>query len=90
MLSNQDVITTAACLDSGKTRIDAALGEILVLVEKIQWTLKHGEEVLRPEKRPVSWPLMCYKKAEVRYEPLGIVCACVSWKYVYSLCCAVR
>jgi len=82
VLANQDTIITAACLDSGKTRIDAALGEILVVVEKIKWVLNNGEQALRPEQRSVSWPLMFYKKAEVRYEPLGVVCACVSWKLV--------
>ncbi|KAG0124334.1 Aldehyde/histidinol dehydrogenase [Tuber indicum] len=83
ILANQDTIITAACLDSGKTRIDAALGEILVVVEKIKWVLNNGEQALRPEGRGVSWPLMCYKKAEVRYEPLGVVCACVSWNYPF-------
>lgn len=80
ILDNQDVIARAACLDSGKTKIDAALGEILVTVEKIAYVCKRGEKALRPESRPISFPLMVYKKAEVRYEPLGVVCACVSWK----------
>lgn len=60
--------------------VDAALGEILVTVEKIRWTVGYGEAALKPESREVSWPLMCYKKAEVRYEPLGVIAACVSWK----------
>ncbi|KAL7266837.1 Meiotic Sister-Chromatid recombination aldehyde dehydrogenase [Rhizina undulata] len=83
IIENQDTIATAACLDSGKTKIDAALGEILVTVEKIKWMLREGEKALKPEKRNVSWPLMLYKKAEVRYEPLGVVCACVSWNYPF-------
>ena len=59
--------------------LDASLGEILVTVERIKWTLKHGEKALRTEKRPVTF-LMTYKSAEVRYEPIGVVAACVSWK----------
>ncbi|RPB10085.1 ALDH-like protein [Morchella conica CCBAS932] len=90
ILSNRDIIIKAACLDSGKTRIDASLGEILVLVEKIKWILGYGESALKPERRSVSWPLMCYKKAEVRYEPLGVVCACVSWNYPFhNLLCPI-
>lgn len=69
----------AACLDSGKPRVDAALGEVLVTVEKLQWTIKHGEKALRPERRPGNL-LMCYKHNEVRWEPLGVVAALVSWK----------
>ena len=70
-----------ACLDSGKTLVDASLGEILVTAEKLDWTLRHGERALAPEPRPTSW-LMLYKANEVRWEPLGVVAALVSWKYV--------
>lgn len=82
ILKNQDLIARAACLDSGKTKVDASLGEILVTVEKINWLLKSGEPALRPETRGVPF-LMMYKKAEVRYEPLGVVAACVSWNYPF-------
>lgn len=69
----------AACLDSGKTRVDAIFGEILVTTEKLKWTIQHGENALKAERRPTNF-LMFYKKNEVRYEPLGVVSACVSWK----------
>ena len=64
--------------------IDASLGEILVTVEKLKWTIMHGESSLRPEKRPTNF-LMMYKYNEVRWEPLGVIAACVSWKYVWHL-----
>ena len=79
ILKNQETIATAACLDSGKTKVDASLGEILVTVEKLKWTILHGEKALRPERRPTSF-LMSYKQNEVRWEPLGVLAACVSWK----------
>ena len=81
VLENQETIARAACLDSGKTRIDASFGEILVTAEKLKWTIDHGEEALKPERRPTNF-LMMYKVNEVRWEPLGVVAACVSWKYV--------
>ncbi len=61
--------------------IDAILGEILVTVEKLKWTIDHGEKALKPERRPRNF-LMMYKHNEVRWEPLGVLAACVSWKYV--------
>ena len=64
--------------------VDASLGEILVTVEKLKWTIQHGETALKPERRPTSF-LMMYKVNEVRWEPLGVVAACVSWKYVFVL-----
>jgi acyl-CoA reductase-like NAD-dependent aldehyde dehydrogenase len=61
--------------------IDASLGEILVTCEKLRWLIANGEQVLKPEKRPVTGVLMMHKRAEIRYEPLGVVAALVSWNY---------
>ena len=82
ILDNQESIARAACLDSGKTRVDASFGEILVTVEKLKWTIDHGEKALRAEKRPTNL-LMMYKHNEVRWEPLGVVAAIVSWNYPF-------
>jgi acyl-CoA reductase-like NAD-dependent aldehyde dehydrogenase len=82
ILQNQESIARAACLDSGKTRVDASFGEILVTVEKLKWSIKHGSRALKPEKRPTNL-LMMYKSNEVKWEPLGIVAACVSWNYPF-------
>ncbi|TAQ88961.1 hypothetical protein B7494_g2722 [Chlorociboria aeruginascens] len=80
ILENQEEICRVACLDSGKTMIDASLGEILVTLARLSWTIKHGEKVLSPERRTTNF-LMAYKKNSVRYEPLGVVAALVSWNY---------
>ncbi|KAJ5325229.1 hypothetical protein MYU51_020931 [Penicillium brevicompactum] len=80
VLDHQDDLVTACCLDSGKTKVDASFGEILVTVEKLKWTIDHGEKALLPERRPTNF-LMMYKKNMVTYEPLGVVGACVSWNY---------
>ncbi|KIW24651.1 uncharacterized protein PV07_10355 [Cladophialophora immunda] len=82
VLDHQEQIVAACCLDSGKTKIDACFGEILVTVEKLQWTIKHGEGALRVSRRPTNL-LMCYKSNTVCYEPLGVVAACVSWNYPF-------
>ena len=82
VLDNQEEICRVACLDSGKTMVDAQLGEILVTTEKLQWTIKHGEKALRPDRRPTNL-LMMYKRNTVHYEPLGVVAALVSWNYPF-------
>ncbi|KAF7553021.1 hypothetical protein G7046_g7221 [Stylonectria norvegica] len=82
VLDNAERICKVACLDSGKTLVDAQLGEILVTAEKIQWTLAHGEKALRPSRRPTNL-LMMYKRNTVHYEPLGVVAALVSWNYPF-------
>jgi acyl-CoA reductase-like NAD-dependent aldehyde dehydrogenase len=82
VLENAEQICRVACLDSGKTMVDAQLGEILVTVEKIQWTLTHGEKALAPSRRPTNF-LMMYKKNKVVYEPMGVIAALVSWNYPF-------
>ncbi|KAF1916843.1 Aldehyde/histidinol dehydrogenase [Ampelomyces quisqualis] len=82
ILENQEIIARIACLDSGKTMVDASLGEILVTAEKLRWTIKHGEKSLKSEQRDTSF-LMMYKSNEVIWEPLGVVAACVSWNYPF-------
>ncbi|KAI9844801.1 MAG: Meiotic Sister-Chromatid recombination aldehyde dehydrogenase [Thelocarpon superellum] len=62
--------------------VDASLGEILMTAEKLKWTIVHGEAALRAERRPTNF-LMGYKVNEVRWEPLGVVAACVSWNYPF-------
>lgn len=82
VLDNQEEICRVACLDSGKTMVDAELGEIMVTTEKLQWTIKHGEKALSPSPRPTNL-LMMYKRNTVHYEPLGVVAALVSWNYPF-------
>ncbi|CDO93196.1 unnamed protein product [Kluyveromyces dobzhanskii CBS 2104] len=85
ILDNQEAIARVACRDSGKTMLDASMGEILVTLEKIQWIIEHGEDVLKPSTRPgpTNFFMKWYKGAEVRYEPLGVVGALVSWNYPF-------
>ncbi|KAK4674293.1 Meiotic Sister-Chromatid recombination aldehyde dehydrogenase [Podospora pseudopauciseta] len=82
VLDNQEEICRVACLDSGKSMVDAQLGEILVTAEKLEWTIKHGEKALRPSRRPTNL-LMSYKRNTVYHEPLGVVAALVSWNYPF-------
>ena len=82
VLDNQEAIARVAARDSGKPMTDASFGEILVTAEKLQWVITHGENALRTESRPTNF-LMMYKKNEVRYEPLGVVAACISWNYPF-------
>lgn len=76
------MIAKVACLDTGKTKVDALFGEILVTCAKIDWTLKHGQRALQPDHRPTSL-LMFYKSNTIHYQPLGVVGACVSWNYPF-------
>ncbi|KAJ3568427.1 hypothetical protein NP233_g5721 [Leucocoprinus birnbaumii] len=80
LVDNQDACARIACRDTGKTLIDAALGEILTTCSKMEWLLNHGEKALRPERRSTNL-MLSYKIGEVHYEPLGVVAAITSWNY---------
>ena len=47
--------------ESGKTVVDAMIGEILTTCEKLQWTIANGEKYLKDEPRDVG-ALMMMKK----------------------------
>ena len=85
ILDHQEDITRVACRDSGKTKLDALMGEIMVTLEKINWIITNGERVLRPSQRPGPSNLLIgmMKNGEVRYEPLGVVAALISWNYPF-------
>lgn len=80
LVENQDLCARVACRDTGKTLIDAVLGEILTTCSKMDWLINHGERVLAPERRARNL-LLTYKNSEVHFEPLGVVAAIVSWNY---------
>ncbi|KAF8130467.1 meiotic sister-chromatid recombination aldehyde dehydrogenase [Mycena galopus ATCC 62051] len=80
LVENQDVCARTACRDTGKTLVDAALGEILTTCSKLSWLIEHGERALSPESR-ASNLILCYKSSKVYYEPLGVVAGIVSWNY---------
>ncbi|KAK0210283.1 meiotic sister-chromatid recombination aldehyde dehydrogenase [Desarmillaria ectypa] len=80
LVDNQDICAKVACRDTGKTMVDAALGEILTTCSKMEWLIAHGEKALRPERRRRNM-MLAYKTSEVHYEPLGTVAGIVSWNY---------
>ncbi|KAJ7168193.1 Aldehyde/histidinol dehydrogenase [Mycena crocata] len=80
LVENQDVCARIACRDTGKTLVDAALGEIITTCSKLGWLIDHGEKALRPESRRSNL-ILCYKSSKVHYEPLGVVAGIVSWNY---------
>src|SRR4051812_1889063 len=51
IVENQEDICRAAARDSGKTLVDAAMGEIFPVCEKLRYTIAHGERDLAPESR---------------------------------------
>jgi acyl-CoA reductase-like NAD-dependent aldehyde dehydrogenase len=79
LIEQADALCELICQVSGKTREHALVGEIWPMCEKLTWTLKHGEQHLKPEK--VSSGLLVHKSARLEYQPLGVVGAIIPWNY---------
>ncbi|CAN1195054.1 Aldehyde dehydrogenase 22A1 [Linum perenne] len=82
ILEHQQLICEISSRDTGKTMVDASLGEIMTTCEMITWLLAEGERWLKPEYRS-SGRSMIHKKAKVEFHPLGVIGAIVSWNYPF-------
>ena len=81
IVERHEQICRIAVRDSGKTMVDAAIGEIFPVLEKIRYVIRHGERDLRPEKRPSG--ILAQKAARVEYYPLGVIGVICPWNFPF-------
>jgi len=81
ILEEHEAICRAAVRDSGKTMVDAALGEVFPVLEKIRYVIAHGEKDLKPEKRRSG--ILAQKGARVEFHPLGVVGVICPWNFPF-------
>ncbi|KAL3617227.1 hypothetical protein CASFOL_038974 [Castilleja foliolosa] len=82
IIEHQELICEVSSRDTGKTMVDASLGEIMTTCEKITWLLSEGEKWLKPEYRSCGRSML-HKSAKVEFHPLGVIGAIVSWNYPF-------
>ncbi|KAL6990069.1 hypothetical protein U1Q18_015818 [Sarracenia purpurea var. burkii] len=82
IIEHQQLICEISSRDTGKTMVDASLGEIMTTCEKITWLLSEGERWLRPEYRSCGRSML-HKTSKVEFYPLGVIGAIVSWNYPF-------
>ncbi|XP_010546977.1 PREDICTED: aldehyde dehydrogenase 22A1 [Tarenaya hassleriana] len=82
IIEHQELICEVSSRDTGKTMVDASLGEIMTTCEKITWLLSEGERWLKPEYRS-SGRAMLHKVSKVEFHPLGVIGAIVPWNYPF-------
>lgn len=81
ILDRQEEISRLAVRDSGKTMVDAAMGEIFPVCEKLRYVIENGEADLAPERRDPGF--LMHKVATVVYEPLGVVGVIAPWNFPF-------
>ncbi|MEM1413522.1 MAG: aldehyde dehydrogenase family protein [Myxococcota bacterium] len=80
-LERHEAICRAAVRDSGKTMVDAALGEVFPVLEKLRYLIAHGEKDLTPETRRSG--ILAQKGARVEFHPLGVVGVICPWNFPF-------
>eukprot|EP00882_Tetradesmus_deserticola_P031629 GHRQ01035776.1.p2 GENE.GHRQ01035776.1~~GHRQ01035776.1.p2 ORF type:complete len:179 (+),score=67.65 GHRQ01035776.1:181-717(+) len=73
IIAHQQEICRVSARDSGKTPLEAVLGEVIVTAEKLSWLLKEGEAALQPSRRGAG----------------VMVRRCCRLSFCFVLCCAV-
>lgn len=89
VLERHAEICEVAVRDSGKTMVDAALGEVFPVLEKLRYVIAHGEKDLRPERRASG--ILAHKGARVEFHALGVVGVICPWNFPFHnlLCPAI-
>lgn len=80
LLYEQKMLCEISMRDTGKTLVEASLGEIIPTLEKLRWLIAEGEATLQPSLRSVG-PMTLHKQAQVEYHPLGVLIAIAPWNY---------
>ncbi|EDO18882.1 hypothetical protein Kpol_1023p51 [Vanderwaltozyma polyspora DSM 70294] len=85
IINNQEIIARVTCRDTGKTMLDASLGEIMATIDKLNWIIRYGPKHLQPSARSgtTNYFMEWYRGTEVHYEPLGVVSSIISWNYPF-------
>lgn len=80
----QDEIIDSIVAETGKSRTDALVSEILGVVDYLAWVSKSAAKALGEEK--VSTPLsLMGKKSRIWYEPKGVVLVISPWNYPFHI-----
>jgi acyl-CoA reductase-like NAD-dependent aldehyde dehydrogenase len=81
IVEHQADICRAATRDSGKTLVDAAMGEVFPVCEKLRYTINQGERDLRPQWRSPGF--LVHKRGRVEYLPVGVVAVIAPWNFPF-------
>ena len=85
VLANQVAIAEAIAADFGhRSPVETALAEVYTTVDTIRHARRHLGRWMRPRRRPVSLPFLP-ARAQVVYQPLGVVGIISPWNYPFYL-----
>ena len=81
IVAERDDICRLAVRESGKTMVDAMMGEVFPVCEKLRYTIAHGAHDLAAQGRSPGFLL--HKRARVEYLPLGVIGVIAPWNFPF-------
>src|SRR4051812_15580625 len=81
LVDNRDRVARTIVEETGKTREDAMLAEVLFIADSFGYWAKSAPKHLKDEKVRSHSPFMLGRKLLVRYQPRGVVGVIGPWNY---------
>jgi acyl-CoA reductase-like NAD-dependent aldehyde dehydrogenase len=86
LVDNRDRVAATIVEETGKTREDAMLAEVLFIADSFGYWAKSAPKHLADEKVRSHSPFMLGKKLMIRYQPRGVIGVIGPWNYPLTNC----
>ncbi len=81
---NSEKIVAHIMDETGKSRTDALVSEVMGVLDYCEWILKHGKKILAD--KTVSTPIALFgKKSKIYHEPVGVTLIIAPWNYPFHI-----
>jgi acyl-CoA reductase-like NAD-dependent aldehyde dehydrogenase len=86
LVDNRDRVARTIVEETGKTREDAMLAEVLFIADSFGYWAKSAPKHLADEKVRSHSPFMLGRKLMIRYQPRGVIGVIGPWNYPLTNC----
>ncbi|MEA2424363.1 MAG: hypothetical protein QOH13_773, partial [Thermoleophilaceae bacterium] len=86
LVDNRDRVARTIVEETGKTREDAMLAEVMFIADSFGYWGKSAPKHLKDEKVKSHSPFMLGKKLMIRYKPRGVIGVIGPWNYPLTNC----
>jgi acyl-CoA reductase-like NAD-dependent aldehyde dehydrogenase len=86
LVDNRDRVAHTIVEETGKTREDAMLAEVLFIADSFGYWAKSAPKHLKAEKVRSHSPFMLGRKLMIRYRPRGVIGVIGPWNYPLTNC----
>src|SRR5881392_1400479 len=86
LVDNRDRVARTIVEETGKTREDAMLAEVLFIADSFGYWAKSAPKLLADEKVKSHSPFMLGRKLMIRYQPRGVIGVIGPWNYPLTNC----